>query len=136
MPAQADLGLYDAQATPVLRTFKAAGVSNGIAKWLEKTASVISGYLSVTFGMQLPTKAADPVRHKLVLKTPTTATETTNGVARQIVTRQSMATVDVIIAPDSTLQERKDLMKYLSNLVDPAGTVNFGNQVVNTEPTT
>lgn len=134
MAAQANLTLADAQGTPVNHTFVASGVSNGVATWFEKTASVIAGYFKITQSMRFPGKATDPVRHQMKLVLPTTVTETINGVSYNKVTRQSMVNIEVITAPDATAQEKKDLVKYASTCLGVSGVL--GAQVIDNDPVT
>lgn len=137
MPAQSNIPVADSASAT--RTFTAAGVKNGVALWLEKTASTITGFFRLTYSMRLPTKAAEPVRHQLKLVMPTVVTETINGVNYQKVVRQCMADLTVVIAPDATLTERKDVMEFVSRMCQSGlaeSTKNFYNQVINNDETT
>lgn len=135
MATQANLNLADAQATPVNHVFVAAGVDGkGVALYLEKTTSSISsGFFRLTHSTRLSTKISEPNRHTMKLVMPTIVVETINGVAYNKVARQSMVSVDVICASDSTAQERKDLITYMANNMGYGGNNYFGYTVVNQE---
>lgn len=134
MPAQTDLILPNFAA--VNKTFKAAGVVNGIATWLEKSSSVFSGYWRITLSMRLPTKAGQPIRHNLKLVQPTTVTETINGVTYGKITRQLVTNVEVLDPQDSVIAERQDHMAFITTMCVASGTSQLGNQVINRDGTT
>lgn len=136
MASQANLSISDGQGTPVAHTFVAAGVDGkGVALWLEKTtSSLVNGFFRLTQSTRLSSKITEPNRHSMKLVIPTIVVETVNGVNYNKVARQSMISIDCIVAPDSTAQERKDLCVFAANnLANYSGSNNFGYSVVNQE---
>lgn len=135
MPQQADVTLNDGAGTPVGHVFKAAGVDGkGVATYYEKTtSSLVSGFFRLTYFTRLSTKLTEPNRHSMKLVLPTVVTETINGVTYNKVARQSMLSVDCIVAPDSTAQERKDLCAYSADALTFSGANTFGYTIVNQE---
>lgn len=136
MSAQANLTIYDGQATPAAHTFYSAGVLNGIATYLEKTSALIAGYFKYTLSMKFGAKPGDPSRHLAILAMPTVVTETVNGVDYQKLVRVSTVKVEAIIAPDATLQERKDLFAYMAYIMTNPNPGSLALQVRDYDPTT
>jgi len=130
MTTQANVVLPD--FTPTNHTFVAAGVSGtGVARWLEKTAAIAAGYFTLTTSAKVSAKVGDPVRYSAKLVMPTVVTETINGVNYLKVSRQSMVSTDVILAPDATSTERNNLMSFWAKMmiVDGAAPMQLGSQV-------
>lgn len=136
MANQVNLSINDAQGSPVAHTFVASGVdAKGVALYLEKTtSSLVTGFFRLTQSTRLATKMSEPNRHAMKLVIPTIVVETLNGVNYSKVARQSMISIDCIIAADSTAQERKDLCVFAANnLANYVGSNYFGYTVVNQE---
>jgi len=132
MSTQATLVLPDSAAAN--HNFVAAGVENGVARWLEQTSAYVGGWFEYTSSISLPKKPSEPVRHKFKFRMPTVATETINGVTYQKVTRQSLVTIDAIIPADSTSAERQDLTYYLTALMSSATPGKIGYSIYNRDP--
>lgn len=115
MATQANLSMDDGQVIPAAHTFVAAGVDgNQVATWLEKGASIFQGFFRFTTQIRLPKKQGDPVRHSMKLVIPTVVSETINSVTYAKVSRQALASIDIVMPSDSTMQERLDMCAYIA----------------------
>lgn len=138
MPAQINLTINDGQASPVAHTWVAAGVKDGIATWLEKTATSFAGYGRLTYACKMPPVFDDtvPRRHTLKLVVPTLTTDIVTGATKGRFSRLITCNLDVTVSALSLIAERKDAVAYLANCIAVALTGGFGNQIVNDDPTT
>lgn len=132
MSSQSNITLADgASPTPANHTFVAQGVDgSGVARWVEKSAGIVSGFLKLTTSIKLPTKPGDPVRHQMKLICPTIVTETINGVSYQKVARQILADVSFVIPQDATEQERRDALTYFSGMFGSSSGNQLGFQII------
>ncbi len=108
MPAMANVILTDRAGTPVNHTFTpvgAEGESGG--RYSKAAASSIGDYVFKISPRRTP---AGRRKIDLDLSIPVLVTETVNGVNSYVVARTSRASVTLDFPPDSTLQERKDIV--------------------------
>jgi len=118
MPAIAALVINDGLASPGAHTFSPVTTDGSTAKWADRSPSIPAGFRTISFEVSPP--SGNRVTNKLQagFNNPTVAT--VDSVDK--VVRNSSAQVTLNIHPESTLQERKDLLAYVYNF--------FGNATV------
>lgn len=115
----------DAAATPVNHTFSPVRIDGDTATWLEKSASVASGFWTLISTLRAPLAGQKEkvYRETLKLAIPVTAIETINGVSKTTLLYTMRANVEFVIPADSSLQNRKDLRKLTVGILNDASTV-------------
>lgn len=127
MPAIATLTVNDGQTTPVAHAFDPVTTDGSLAKWADRSPSIPAGFRTISYEMSPPAGNRTTHKGQFGFYMPTVAT--VNGV--DTVVRFSTAQVTLNIAPDSTLQERKDILAYVANTLGLAGVK---TSVQNLEP--
>lgn len=127
MPAIAALSVNDGQATPVAHTFNPVTTDGAKAMWADRSPTIPSGFRILSHEVSAPNGSRTVHRINIGLSNPTVAT--VNG-SDQVV-RYSSAQVVLNIHPESTLQERKDLLAYVANTL---GIASVKNSVYDIEP--
>lgn len=127
MPAIAALTVNDGLATPVAHTFSPVTTDGSSAKWADRSPSIPAGYRTISQEVVGPNGSRTVHRVTFGFMNPTVAT--VNG--SDTVVRYSSAQVVLNIHPDSTLQERKDLLAYVANSL---GLATMKTSVENLEP--
>lgn len=108
-------------------TFSPVSVTDALATFQDKTATLLAGRGKITLSHRLATSKA-AARTRMILKVP--VEELVDGV--NVVTRESTAIVELITAPGSTASERSELRVLASNaLINAVVTtmVDDGEQV-------
>ncbi len=127
MPAIAALSINDGLASPVAHTFSPQSTTGAKAMWADRSPSIPAGYRTISH------EVADPngsrTVHKLTFGFMTPTVVTVDG--SDTVVRYSSAQVVLNVNPDSTLQERKDLLAYVANFL---GNATVKTSVENLEP--
>jgi hypothetical protein len=126
MPAAATLSINDGQTTPVAHSFTPAGQTGSKVEWNEKTAGIPGGYFVLSHELIKPGTPDAAYRIKIGLNVPATAT--VDG--SLAVVRNSSAQVVFNFSQSSTLQERKDLVAYVTNTL---GNADFKTSTQNIE---
>lgn len=111
MPAIAALAINDGQASPVSHTFNPVTTDGAKAQWADRSPSIPAGFRTISHEVVGPNGSRTVNRVTLGYMVPTVAT--VNSV--DTVVRYSSAQVVLNIHPESTLQERKDLLAYVAN---------------------
>lgn len=127
MTAIATLSINDGATTPVAHSFVPVTTDGATAKWADKVSGVPIGYSTISWEIREPKTATAAYRALGNFNFPITAT--VNGVLTKV--RNSSAQVFINLAQDSTDQERKDVLAYISNFLANA-TVK--SSVQNVEP--
>jgi hypothetical protein len=129
MPALANVILTDRATTPVQHTFAPNGREADGGRYSKAGLAVIGDYL-----LSVKPRKTPSGRRKIDIEitVPVLVAETINGVVSYSVTRASRAKVSLDLAPDSTVQERKDLMGFLESLCKASAT-QINDLVVNNE---
>lgn len=127
MPAIAALSVNDGLATPVAHTFSPVSTDGSTAKWADRSPSIPAGFRTISEEVAAPSGSRTVYRVTWGFMNPTVAA--VDGV--DTVVRYSSAQVVLNIHPDSTLQERKDLLAYVANTLGLAG---MKTSVENLEP--
>lgn len=127
MPAIAALTINDGATTPVAHTFSPVTTDGSLAKWADRSPSIPSGFRTMSLDVAPPSGTRTVYRVSGGFYVPVVAT--VNSV--DTVVRFSSAQVVLNIHPDSTLQERKDLLAYVLNAF---GLATVKTSVENLEP--
>lgn len=113
MTAIAALTIADGQASPANHTFSPVSTNGAKAQWADRSPSIPAGYRVITFEVTPPSGNRTTHKAAMGLMNPTVAT--VNSVDQ--VVRYSSAQVILNVHPESTLQERKDLLAYVANFL-------------------
>lgn len=127
MPAIAALTVNDGLATPVAHTFSPVTTDGSMAKWADRSPSIPSGYRTISHEAVGPNGSRTV--HKITMGYMCPVVVNVSG--SDTVVRYSSAQVVLNIHPDSTLQERKDLLAYVANSL---GLATVKTSVENIEP--
>lgn len=136
MPQIANIILNDGQASPVARTFNVQRAQVGEdspAEFLEKSAGSINGYLRLSV-LNRRAKVGNSFKTQIKISLP--VLETVSGASPSgyapapAVGYTSIATVEFTHPERSTLQNRKDLLAFVTNALANA---NIMTCITNTE---
>lgn len=127
MPAIAALSINDGQSTPATHTFNPVSTNGAKALWADRSPSIPAGFRTISHDVAGPNGSRTVHRITMGYMIPTVAT--VNSV--DTVVRYSSAQVVLNIHPESTLQERKDLLAYVANSL---GLASVKTSVENLEP--
>lgn len=116
MPAIANLVLTDRATTPVNHTFSPAGKGGNGEAVLKESSGVPIG--EPQFTISLSKSAAGRYNAALKLTVPVLVNEIVNGVTRPSVDRAAVANVSFSFPPNSTAQERKDIVGMVQSSLD------------------
>lgn len=119
MPALGNIVLNDAEATPVAHTFAPVTTDGATAKLANRAATTPKGFETLQIEMRSPNGQSTAYRLLIGSNDPVEAT--VNGA--QVVVRNCSADIRLNFSPDSTAQERKNLLKMMSNLLNHATVV-------------
>jgi hypothetical protein len=123
MAAAANIVLNDGQATPVAHTFEPVRVAPDLVTYHDKVDGIVAGYRSITLGRRLPSaqngngKSSGRIRMPILETAATAASGFTPG---PTVAYSLACNIDSIIPDRATLDERKDLYAYATNLLAEA----------------
>lgn len=127
MPAIASQSINDGQAAPVAHTFAPVSTTGKLAKWADRSPSIPAGFRTLSFEYNEP--SGNRSAHKLSWGFYLPVVATVNGV--DTVVRYNSGIITMNLAPDGTLQERKDTRAYMANSLDLAF---FVTAIENLEP--
>lgn len=113
MPAIASLVINDGQTTPVAHTFAPVTTDGAEAKYADRAPALPIGYLQISHEVRQPASSTAAYRVITGFNFPVLAT--INSVLTKV--RNSSAQVVFNFAQDSTDQERKDALAYVSNFL-------------------
>lgn len=116
MPAIASLTINDGLASPGAHTFAPVSTTGAKAKWADRAPTIPAGYRTIYHEMAEPNGQRTTNKLTFGFSTPTVAT--VDG--SDTVVRYSSAQVVLNVHPESTLQERKDLLAYVTNFLSNA----------------
>lgn len=119
MPAITALAIDDGADTPVEHTFSPVTTNGSLAKWADRAPGIPAGYGQISHEV-LPPNGNRTV-HKLTMGYMIPVVEEVDGSDK--VVRYSSGQVTLNIHPESTLQERKDLLAYIANSLADAAVV-------------
>lgn len=113
MPVLAPIGIADAEATPITHTFNPAGSVGSVASLKNGVSTTPAGNETLTLEYREP--ANSTAAHRLILKGNFPVEATVDGQVQ--VVRNSSFELTFNFSQKSTLQERKNYMKLVSNLL-------------------
>lgn len=140
MPAVANIVLADAQATPVNHTFIPLGPDPKGVWWFEdQSASAVIGYNRISVelkrpagGMQGQNSSNRFNRVKIRIFTPKLETLGNNSAGLTpppTVAYIPYAAIELVFPERSSLQDRKDLRKYVDNVLTDANIILLTEQL-------
>lgn len=116
MPQNAAISIADAASTPVNHVFSPIGIDSNIATFKERTTGVPIGYPVLTVSMRDPVANSPIYRGVLQLQIPKVVTTTdSSGKATTSVDYTCVGKLEFQLPVKSTLQDRKDIVKMMSN---------------------
>lgn len=125
MTAFASIALADGQATPVVHTFAPINIdAAGVAKLVDRSSGISIGFPALTISVRAPSKGS--LNHRVVCKlvVPTleaTSPSTASGIQpAPTKAYECIATVEFVLPNRSTTLERRNLLKYMTNLISNA----------------
>lgn len=114
MPNLTTITVNDREATPVAHPFAPHSEKDGIAVFHESGSSLV-GNKSLTISTR---DTGSNVKVRVKFDLPVVQTETINGITADKVVRRSVADLVLTFPRSGTLQERKNLVGMLQNLLD------------------
>lgn len=111
MPAIAALTVNDGLASPTAHTFAPVSTTGQKAKWADRSPSIPAGFRTISHEINEPSGNRTVNKVSMGFMCPTVATV---GSVDTVV-RYNSAQVILNLHPESTLQERKDLLAYVAN---------------------
>lgn len=127
MPAIAALTIEDGAVSPVTHTYAPVTTDGSKAKWADRSPAIPAGFPTILNEVVEPNGQRTTYKHSTGFNFPTVAD--VNGVDQ--VVRNSSAQVVLNIHPDSTLQERKDMLAIVTNYLLETSVI---TSVENLEP--
>lgn len=127
MPAIAALTVNDGQSTPAAHTFSPQSQTGSRSQWADRSPTIPAGYRTISHELAEPNGARTV--HKVTMGFMVPVVATVDG--SDAVVRYNSGQVVLNINPQSTLQERKDLMAYIANTL---GLSTVKTSVENLEP--
>jgi len=134
MSAQADIVINDGATTPVAHTFSKRGATMDLAIWKDLSSGMDIGLPYITQSLKKFGKGAT-AENKLDLRIVVPILETISGsdggyTPSPKPAYQMMARLEVKCPVRSTLQNRKDIVAYVTNLMAIAAASNPAYQAV------
>lgn len=124
MPQVSDIVLPDGQATPANHTFKPTRQSGDMFVFADQSADVAAGFKTISVMTRF--ESAGNAGRKITMKVidPTLAvTAPSSGTGVQpnpVAAYQTLATVEFLLPQSAKLQNRKDILAYVKNLLGTA----------------
>lgn len=129
-----DIIVNDGKSTPVAHTFKPASIKDGIATFEDRVSGIAIAYPRFKFSMRDPISPSGAYKHKTRLSLPVlkaaTGANAQGYTASPSVSHAFFGNLDLNIPALSTLDERKDFLAYMRNMINHA---TFADQVLNYE---
>jgi hypothetical protein len=121
----ANISLNDAQATPVAHVFAPAKTNSDYALLEDRSAGLYIGFNKLVFSLTRPKGASNQSNRNLTLdirvetpKLEVTSNNTVSGIApAPTVSYRPVATLSMVFPDRCSLQDRKDLQKYVLQLL-------------------
>lgn len=124
MAIRGNITLTDGATTPVNRVYYPQQSDSGVITWRDRTQSVLAGQNRLTVSQRVATKQSKSTKVAWKLETPileVTSPSTATGIQpAPTVAYTPLATLELVLPDRSTLQERKDLLTQLRDLIDEA----------------
>jgi len=124
MTQRANITLTDAATTPVNRVYYPAAEKNGVLLWKDRTQPVLIGQNRLSLMQRPADKTTKATKYSWKLETPileATSPSTSTGIQpAPTVAYTPLGTIELVLPERSTLQDRKDLLAQLRDLIDEA----------------
>lgn len=121
MSAIAAIVLPDAAATPVNHTFSPVTIVNEVAKWADRSGGISVGFPVITHSLRQPNKTSRSYKAQIKLVLPVleiTSPSTGTGIQPAPTKGYDLvANLEFVMPERSTLQQRKDLLKFVQGLL-------------------
>jgi hypothetical protein len=126
MPAVAALTIADGLASPANHTYSPQSQESGKITWEDRAPGVPAGYPAISHEIRRAGTGNLTVNQvKVGFNLPTLG----SGETAQKVIRNSSGQILLNLHPESTLQERKDLLAYMANFLGIASVKTSVNDV-------
>lgn len=125
MPALAPIVINDAESTPVAHTFDPVTTDGSTARLANRSATSPRGFETLNIEVKQPNGGQTAYRLLIGFNDPVEAT--VDGA--QVVVRNCSADFRLNFSQDSTAQERKNLLKLMSNLLAHATIVSVADKI-------
>lgn len=127
MSAISNIVINDAQSTPAAHTFSPARQSGDLVEWHDRSAGYVAGFKKLSMltrfasaqnaGQRITIKVMDPT---LAVTAPASGT----GVQpNPVAAYTTLASVEFLLPTASSLQNRKDILAYVKNLLSNSQVV-------------
>ncbi|DAD52448.1 coat protein [ssRNA phage SRR5466727_3] len=125
MAIRGNITLTDAATTPVNHVYSPVMQKGDVLFWKDRTATTVPiGQNSLTLMQRVPSKQAKTYKFVWKLDCPileqTSASTTTGIQPAPTLAYNNFAVIDIVLSERATLQERKDLLSQLRDLIDEA----------------
>lgn len=125
MGLKSTIVLTDAASTPVARSYYVLPPQkNGILAWIDRTQAVLKGANRLTLEQRESSRATNARKVHWKLETPVleqTSASTSTGIQpAPTLAYTLLATIEFVLPDRSSLQERKDLLAQVRDLIDEA----------------
>jgi len=118
--------LTDAASTPVNRAFNPAKRDGDVYRWDYRGSGIVAAYDQLTISTRLPSKAAKATKVTMRLTCPSmeqTSASTATGIQpAPTVAYTSVGEITLVLPERSNLQDRKNLLAMLRDLIDESLT--------------
>jgi len=124
MAIRGNITLTDAATTPVNRVYSPTQSGDGLIQWVDRTQAILVGQNRLTVSQRLANKQVRTTKVAWKLETPIleqTSPSTSTGIQpAPTVAYTSIGTIELVLPDRCTLQERKDLLAQMRDLIDEA----------------
>lgn len=125
MAQRANVTLTDAAGTPVNHVYKPAQtLPNGVITWRDGTQAIYAGQNRLSVAQRMADARSKSTKVEWKLETPVlevTSPSTSSGIQpAPTVAYTLLADLSIVLPDRATLQERKDLLAQMRDLIDEA----------------
>lgn len=128
MAIRGNITLTDAAGTPVNRVYFPTQSGDGLINWQDRTQAIFVGQNRLTVSQRLANKQTKTNKLSWKLETPIleqTSPSTATGIQpAPTVAYTPLATLEFVLPDRMSLQERKDLLAQMRDLIDEAIVTN------------
>lgn len=120
MPALAPIAIVDGASTPATHTFDPVNSEGSKADFANRAANIPAGYERLSIDVRRPGSATGAYRVIVGFNRPIVGTDVAG---QEVVVRESNNSLALNFSQTSTLQERKDTLTLLKNLMADASFI-------------
>jgi hypothetical protein len=125
MPQMASIVINDAEATPVAHSLDPVTTDGSTARLANRSATTPRGFETLSVEVKQP--AGNQTAYRILIGFNDPVEATVDGA--QVVVRNCSADIRLNFGQDSTAQERKNLLKLMSNLLAHATIVSVADKL-------